>query len=131
MAINQDHIDMSLDVYLESNEEVNRTCRTCNREYKEREELFWKNITHNLVKMAKAAGIYMPLWRPDELGIKKAGELVDPLVKGLARLEADPDKFKRFNPENGWGSYEVLVEFVKEYLSACIENKEAIIEVSR
>lgn len=29
------------------------------------------NITHNLGKMAEAAGIYHALWRPDEIGIKR------------------------------------------------------------
>jgi hypothetical protein len=35
-------------------------------------EVFDYNITHNLGEMAKAAGIYMELWRPEEIGIIKA-----------------------------------------------------------
>ena len=89
------------------------------------------NITHNLGQMAGAAELYMPLWRPEEIGIETAGQLVEPLEKGLAELRADPDKYKPFNPENGWGHYELLVRFVDDYLQACKENPEAKVRVSR
>src|SRR3990172_2778745 len=56
-----------------------------------RTELYSANITHNLGKMAKEAGIYEHLWRPDELGIWNAGELILPLADGLAKLKADPE----------------------------------------
>jgi hypothetical protein len=89
------------------------------------------NITHNLGKMAAEAGIYQHLWRPEELGIKQAGELIKPLADGLYRLKADPDHFRKFNPANGWGSYENLIKFVDEYLGACMNNPDAEIRVSR
>ena len=93
--------------------------------------VFEYNITHNLGKMASEAGIYKHLWRPDELGITKAEELIIPLSEGLSRLEKDPEQFRKYNPENGWGNYDGLVNFVKSYLVACRENPEATIEVSR
>jgi hypothetical protein len=77
------------------------------------------NITHNLGAMAEAAGLYRWLWRPDEAGVEQAGSLVRVLRKGLAVLEADPERFRAMNPENGWEDYEGLVEFVREYLTAC------------
>lgn len=89
------------------------------------------NITHNLTQMAGAADLYKPLWRPEEIGIETAGQLVEPLEKGLAELRADPDKYKPFNPENGWGSYELLVRFVDDYLQVCTENPEAKVRVCR
>jgi hypothetical protein len=89
------------------------------------------NITHNLNKMAVAAGVYEPLWRPDEIGVKKAKELIDPLEAGLARLRANPDGFKAHNPPNGWGNYEVLVSFVADYLTACKEYPESNVSVWR
>lgn len=51
------------------------------------------NITHNLNTMAKEAGIYKHLWRPEEIGITKASQLIEPLVAGLNALIADPEKF--------------------------------------
>ena len=94
-------------------------------------EVYEANITHNLGDMAEAAGIYKHLWRPDEIGKTKAGELIPHLEKGLEYLETNPDYCKTFNPENGWGTYEVLVDFVKEYLTACKANPDADIKISR
>lgn len=93
--------------------------------------VFDANITHNLNKMAEAAGIYKCLWRPDENSIEKAHQMIVPLSEGLADLIANPAKYKKFDPPNGWGSYEGFVEFVKNVLTACIENPNADIEVSR
>lgn len=92
---------------------------------------FSANITHNLNTMAAAAGIYHHLWRPDEIGITKASELIEPLAEGLALLRSDPERFKAFNPENGWGDYDGLVDFVSEYLDACLRNPDALVSVSR
>jgi hypothetical protein len=93
-------------------------------------EIFWRNITHNLNKMAHAAGIYEALWSPEEIGITKAKQLIEPLTEALELLRSDPEKFKVFNPENGWGNYENLKEFVLDYLNACIENPDADVSVS-
>lgn len=94
-------------------------------------EIYSRNITHNLGAMAKAADVYMALWRPDEIGITKARDLIVPLAKGLETLKSDPDTFMALNPPNGWGSYDALVDFIAHYLNACIENPDAIVEVSR
>jgi len=89
------------------------------------------NITHNLNSMAEAAGIYKELWRPDELGLTKAKELIAPLEAGFIKLVTKPENFTKYNPENGWGTYDGLVEFVKNYLVACQTYPESRIEVSR
>lgn len=94
-------------------------------------EVFYANITNNLTRMADAAGIYHVLWYPEKVGATKAHQLIEPLTEGLARLKADPDEFKKYNPKNGWGNYEGLVDFVERYLAACIENPEADIGISR
>lgn len=107
---------MSLDVYLTATRPT---------------QVFEANVTHNLNNMAEAAGIYMHLWRPDEIGFTKAEQLIEPLKNGLVLLKSDPVKFKAFSPSNGWGSYEGLVKFVEEYLNACIANPDADVRVSR
>jgi hypothetical protein len=89
------------------------------------------NITHNLNRMAKEAGIYEYLWRPDELGVTKASQLIEPLAEGLRRLEIEPNRFIPLNPENGWGNYEGLCSFVSRYLKACREHPNADVSVSR
>ena len=93
--------------------------------------VFDSNITHNLAKMAEAAGIYQACWRPEDIRITTARELIPHLELGLERLRFDPKRFEALAPENGWGTYQGLVHFVVEYLSACREHPDAAIEVSR
>lgn len=88
------------------------------------------NITHNLGRMAEAAGIYKHLWRPEEIDISLAGDLIAPLERGLAALKADPERFRQFDAPNGWGKYEHFVPFVEKYLDACRENPDATVNVS-
>lgn len=95
------------------------------------DRVYSANITHNLDKMADAAGIYQALWRPEELGITKAIQLIVPLSQGLAVLLSDRARFEEFNPPNGWGSYDALVTFVKGYLNACVEYPDSEVSVSR
>lgn len=99
---------MSLDVYLEVPNFDG-----------ESERVYDANITHNLGTMADKAGIYMALWRPEEVGYKYAHQLIEPLVQGLVKLKKDPAKYSAFNSPNGWGMYEHFVPFVEKYLRAC------------
>jgi hypothetical protein len=101
------------------------------QEESETTSVYSDNITHNLNRMATEAGIYEHLWRPDEIKIAYANELIEPLREGLHRLKSEPEKYKKLNPENGWGSYDVLVRFVENYLNACYEYPDADVEVSR
>lgn len=97
----------------------------------ESNEVYSRNITHNLGKMADAAGVYDCMWRPDEHGITHARQLIDQLTLGLARLRSDPDHFKVHNPSNGWGKYEGLVAFVADYLEACKRHPDATVYACR
>lgn len=107
---------MSLDVTLTA---VRPTC------------VYDANITHNLTAMAEEAGIYMHLWRPEEIGITKAEQLIEPLTEGLALMKADPERFRKHNAPNGWGMYHHFVPWIEKYLAACIENPDAEVRVSR
>jgi len=93
--------------------------------------VYGANITHNLGKMADEAGIYKHLWRPDEIGVTKAEQLIEPLRAGLALLKSDPKRFRKFDDENGWGLYTNFVPFVEKYLQACEEYPDAEVTVSR
>lgn len=125
---------MSLDVYLQGQKrKVPCRCSRCEHEHERdvTDEFYDANITHNLTRMADAAGIYQHLWRPDEIGITVAADLIQPLRDGLARLRDEPEYFKSFNPSNGWGDYDGLVRFVQRYLAACEEHPDATVHVSR
>jgi hypothetical protein len=114
---------MSLDVYLYFTVDTGKS--------KESIDVFWSNITHNLTTMAYKAGIYCHCWRPEEIGIKTAGDLIEPLRNGLSRLKKYPKYFDQFSAANGWGLYEHFVPWVEEYLNACEEYPKAEIAISR
>jgi len=153
---------MSLDVFLKTPNTVR--CDSCGHDQPLSLEGQWTrydaNITHNLGGMAKAAGLYEALWRPDlvtappeaieqiraleakgqfseaevlrgKLPQPRARDLVEILRAGVARLRADPVKYRARNPDNGWGTYEGLIRFTEDYLSACEANPDAVVEVSR
>jgi hypothetical protein len=115
---------MSLDVDLM----ITQTC-----------SVFTQNITHNLGKMAsavmvdeeKSLSLYNILWRPDESGFVYAKEISDYLDLGWNILLSDPEEYKRYNPENGWGSYDGLCNFVYRYRNATWDNPDAELRVSR
>jgi len=124
---------MSLDVTLVGGStEIPCAC-SCGHTHMKSEvaEHFSANITHNLNKMADAAGIYQAIWRPEEIEIFKAEQLIVPLAAGLAGLKANPEKFKVFEPGNQWGNYNGFVSFVEKYLAACIEHPDARIRAER
>lgn len=124
---------MSLDVYLYSptTETHACVCSNCGDEHKQtvRGELFSRNITHNVGRLAERVGCYKAVWRPDECGITKASQLVPILGVALDALRSE--RFPELEPENGWGTQDGLTSFLQAYLNACEENPDAIVEVSR
>lgn len=99
--------------------------------------VFSQNITHNLGKMANEVllsdgnTLYQILWRPEECGYVYAKDISELLDEGFNILLADPQTYQKYNPENGWGNYEGLVNFVYKYRNACWDNPEAELRVSR
>jgi hypothetical protein len=100
--------------------------------------VYSNNITHNLgkmageVKLSNGMTLYDVLWRPDEQeNLLMASDISDLLDEGWNILLSDPEKFKKFNPENGWGSYEGLCDFVYKYRNACWDYPNADLYVSR
>lgn len=95
--------------------------------------VFERNITHNLSRMAREAGIFEAIWCPDEMAGVGFGEpvpvslIVEKLEAGLKDLKARPSHYREFNPENGWGNYDGFVEFVEEYLAGCKANPDAVV----
>jgi len=81
--------------------------------------VFDGNITHNLTDIAKEADIYQCLWEPGKLKLKYAKDLIPLLKKGLSKLVEEPAAFRKLNPENGWGNYEMFLKFCTEYLEGC------------
>ena len=95
------------------------------------DEVYSRNITHNLCEMAEVAGVYDVLWRPDENGFETAAHCIDTLRRGLDFLVCNRKLCEKYDPANGWGSYGGLVTFVTTVLMACCDNPDGKIEVSR
>ena len=100
--------------------------------------VFDANITHNLgtmaeeVKLSNGMTLYDVLWRPDEqYGLLFARDISELLDEGWNILSADPEHFIKFNPMNGWGSYDGLCSFVYKYRNACWEHPDAELRISR
>ena len=93
--------------------------------------VFESGMTHNLNEMANVCGVYKYVWLPDELGLLYAEELIEPLQNAVVELKANPAKYKKYNPENGFGDYYGFIRFLESYLKACQTYPDAQIEVSR
>jgi len=94
--------------------------------------VFEANCTHNCNAMAKEAGIYYCIWRPEECpDIACAGDLIESLRNGIKLMEDEPKRFLALNPKNGWGSYDTFLPWLREYLRACVENPKAKIYAYR
>lgn len=93
------------------------------------DDIYWhNNITHNLTTMADKVQVnrrftlYNLLWRPEETDL--LGKEMHPnkryinlLSKGYDKLLHDPT-LSVYNPENGWGDYNLLVKFTEGYIDA-------------
>lgn len=93
--------------------------------------LFSANVTHNLNRMADAAGIYKPLWRPESVGITTARQVAEAVQPGFDLMAREPSRFDQFNAANGWGLYRNFLPWVAYYLEACRRWPDARVEVSR
>ena len=93
------------------------------------------NITHNLGKMAsnvtpdgKPYTLYSLLWGGK---YKSCRDLISKLHACILYMLMNKEELKKYNPPNGWGTYEQLLEFTKEFQMACIDNKDCKIEIDK
>jgi hypothetical protein len=103
-------------------------CKECSRELEkprqDRSEIGWWNYTHNTSQMiydaCKWAGIDLgedERWYQHLDGMNGiAGRrYLDTIIR---QLEAEPERYQRMNPPNGWGSYDSLLVVLKEMREA-------------
>lgn len=122
---------MSLDISLYSSETNSKICHFCSSEYRDQELLYTSSITHNLTQMAEASNLYLPIWRPEDIGAVIAKSVIYRIERGLKVLKDNPEYFKKFNPPNNFGNYDLFVRFVSSYLKALKDNPNAEIHVDR
>lgn len=108
------------------------------------ETRFNSNITHNMTKMAMnipiditldgvsyVGTLYDFVWRPEENDVCNTNKLKDILSIGISYMIQNRLDLLRYNPENGWGSYDGFLHWLINYKEACEDNPDCEIEVSR
>jgi len=89
--------------------------------------IFDTNITHNLGIMASESGIYNACWCPNKINCYEAKDVIPILESGLKELKDCPEKFKKFNSSNGWGTYDAFIPWIENYLDTCKKYPTALI----
>jgi hypothetical protein len=94
-------------------------------------EVFSANITHNLNTMANKCDLYKALWRPEEIYVRHAADLIEYLDRGIQKLVQNPSHYSTFNASNGWGTYDNFLPWCCRYLEACRKYPNSHINISR
>ena len=58
-------------------------------------------------------------------------ECIPPLEKAIAALTANPNHYRRHEPDNKWGTVETTIDFLSKILAMCKRTPLATLVVSR
>ena len=94
-------------------------------------EVFTANDGGEFYWISEWAGIYEVLWEPEESGVERAVQLIEPLKNALTRLRSNPEKFRSMNVlfPGRWDTYCEFVPWVEAYLQACEKWPQAKVSV--
>ena len=84
-----------------------------------------RHITHNLVPIAKAVGVYEALWRPESAGYTKAKDVLPIMKEALRQLRERAKELKALEPPKGYGSMEDLRQDLQALIVVAEEYPEA------
>lgn len=76
-----------------------------------------------------------PMWRDGgcdlrEFDGKSASELLPAVNRAIVDMLARPAHHKQYEPENGWGSYDGTLKFLRQIRAACESDPDAKVRVS-
>jgi hypothetical protein len=94
-------------------------------------EAYTESISNSLVGLAIEAELYDSIWDPGSLNTLIAGDLIEPLKKGINILISERKYFSYLEPRKKKGGYNKLLRFAEEYLAACEAYPAAKIETSK
>lgn len=84
------------------------------------------NITTNINRMLREAGF--PSWQMlDGLSADVVGLLMG---RAVIELGKDPQRYRALQPDNGWGTYEGLIEWMREVLAVLDRHPTGIVRCS-
>lgn len=89
------------------------------------EELRWWNYTHNTNRMIYGAldsdrGSHVRAWYLELLHGRSGPDGAAGLARILSGLRADPGRWRKLNPSNGWGDYDRLVQILTQMRDAAL-----------
>lgn len=84
-----------------------------------------RNLTYNLSSMMQEGGLILI-----DLDGEKAGAWIATLQTLYKAMLEEPDRFKAHNPPNGWGDYDGLLDFVRDFASAAEAHPDGIVLIS-
>ena len=84
------------------------------------------NMTSNVAPMWRLAGADVA-----EFQGKYAGNVLHLLDKAIAEMETNPEPYRALNPDNGWGSYETCLEFLRNLRAEFGAHPKATVKVCR
>ena len=89
----------------------------------------WRNYTSNVSRMwSDAIGIdysLADLIRDNP----RPSDLLPYLERGVEAMKADPEKYRAWNPENGWGDYEGALAYLEWMAQGCRDYPGAVVDV--
>lgn len=85
-----------------------------------------RNHTSNTANMWREAGCDIA-----EFEGKGAVEFGAALERAISEISTKRAYYRKFEPENGWGTVETTLDFLNDLLEACDRHNYAIIHVSR
>ncbi|PQP80284.1 hypothetical protein C0Q44_28130 [Paenibacillus sp. PCH8] len=87
-----------------------------------------KNITHNLTRMWKEAGVYEVLYKSDG---KVSNEVLPTLKHGLKQLLTERERFKQDNRSNGARHYKIAILWLAVLVEELIKYPDGTIRIDR
>ena len=90
-------------------------------------EIYETNITYNLAPMYyKAIDKELGLKKIKGMSCKKALPIIENAIKDMID---NKEEYKKLNPENGWGTYDGLLEKFKDIRNICEDNLDGIFDM--
>jgi hypothetical protein len=105
--------DMSLDIWAR--------CPVCNTSAGD-----GHNITHNVVPMWKACGIYEALYKSEG---RNCGEVADELEHGVMVFVSRIEEMRELNPENGWGDADRALSWLRAVIRDFREHDKCVVHI--
>jgi len=68
--------------------------------------------------------------RPPEWSGRSCKEMYPILMQGISLLTIFPQKYKTFEPVNGWGTVETTTAFLEKIAANCEQHPDAVLEVT-